>query len=285
MSAPWKEGKDPYISYSGMQTYLLCPRKYFLGYVEKPPGIVRDPRDSLFGSIIGKVFEWFYSRGAWAQEDPVAATLSMVEPAAQAVFDEESVNPSFDRLFFDHMKGEIRSLVPKGIEVIRANGLLTERSEAELKLNVTATKDGKSLRLGGRADFVHWSSDGVWILDGKSSVHRELYADPQQLVWYALLFYLRFKVAPTRLGFIFWRFPENAVQWVDYDADSMRRVHSLAFEVSGKIGLKMFDATPSKGCVLCEYKPVCPEGARHANDLRVESRGRVESSIFDLEFV
>jgi hypothetical protein len=207
----------------------------------------------------------------------------MVDSAMSSVLMEEGVNPSYDPVFFSSIKEEISALIPKGIESIRSHKLLSERSQAEYKLNVKTSKDGVTLRLGGRADFIHWTRDGVWILDGKSSAKRELYADPQQLIWYALLFYLRFSVAPTRLGFIFWRFPDNPIQWIEYDADSMRRLHALAFEVNGKIALRQFDPTPSKSCIICDYKSVCPEGSKHAQDLRVESNGRVETSLFGFE--
>jgi hypothetical protein len=75
-------------------------------------------------------------------------------------------------------------------------------------LSVYYARDGVKMRLGGRADFIHGPKP-LWIVDGKGSVHREKYVDSEQLIWYALLHYIKHHVAPDRLGFLHYRFPDD----------------------------------------------------------------------------
>lgn len=278
---------DLYLSYSGRKTYLTCPKKYWFKYVIKDPA--RDsPKGSLFGSTIGKVFEWFYEKKAWAQPDPVAATISFIEPAIEVVFHEEDFNPMSDPGFCTVLRQELAHYVPIGVEIIRQNGFLTPYSQAETDLTVVYGSDkyGMVLKLGGRSDFIH-SEDmrKVWILDGKGSKHREKYVDAEQLIWYAVQHYIKYHVAPTRLGFIFYRFPDDPIKWISYDGAAMHASLDQTFDVANKIKLQTFDPTPSGECHRCPYRGKCDEGTRHIAQKKVESGGRIEESIFDLERV
>ena len=91
-------GYELYLSYSGRKTYETCPEKYRLAYIlkDKTRG---DPRGSFLRSIIGKVFEWFYTRKVWATTDPVATSVSYIDEATQLVFRHEKFNPDQDPAF------------------------------------------------------------------------------------------------------------------------------------------------------------------------------------------
>jgi hypothetical protein len=273
-----------YFSYSGYRSYVTCPRKYYFQYVAREP-VLRDPKPSLFGSIIGKVFEWFYEDRLWADPDPVSAACAKIGRATDSVCRKEGFVLGSDPAFAASLKSDLEKFVPAGVETVRSHRLLSENSHAEVDLTVTTSKDGTALRLGKRADFIHWMPGGSWILDGKGSAKRHQYADPDQLVWYALLHYLKYGFSPSRLGFIFWRFPDDPVQWIDYDASSLRSVHSRAFQVAEKVRLQVFDPVPSTSCKVCDFRSKCDVGTRHVAELRVKSAGRIESSIFDLDFI
>lgn len=276
---------DLYLSYSGRKTYKTCPRQYELRYVLKEK-VVRDARSSMFGSAIGKVLEWFYSKRLWADPDPVGAALGRVDDAIDAVFVEEKFDRATDPAFVNLLRQEVRTFLPSSIETIRSQGFLTVNSRAEEDLTVVYgnQKYGMTLKLGGRADFIH-SKDrlDVWIIDGKGSQHREKYVDADQLVWYAVQHYIKYHVAPTRLGFAFWRFPADPVKWIAYDEGSMRALIDDTFDVAKKISLKVFQATPTGECHRCDYRERCDDGKRYIARRRVETGGRIESSIFDLE--
>jgi len=177
--------------------------------------------------------------------------------------------------------------IPPGVETIRKLGLLTVNSRAEVDLTVLYGNDkyGMSIKLGGRADFIH-SPDmrDVSIVDGKASKHREKYVDAEQLIWYAVQHYIKYRVAPTKIGFLFWSFPDDPIKWVAYDSQAMRASVDQTFDVAKKIQLKSFDATPSGECHRCSYKDKCEEGRKHIAHRRKETGGGyIENSMFDLE--
>ncbi len=279
------EHYDLYLSYSGRHTYLVCPRKYYFMYVlrDRTRG---DPRRSFLGSAIGKVYEWFYSNQYWARPDPVAAALASVDDALNWTYQKEHWSPATDPAFCTILRRDLQKFIPEGIEIIRQNGFLTPRSQAEIDLTsvYTSPKDGMTLKLGGRADFLHGqSATDMWLLDGKASKHREKYVDSEQLIWYAVQYYVKYHVAPSKLGFVFWCFPEDPVKWVVYDNRAMRESIAKTFEVAKKIQLKMFDPVVSGECQRCDFIGRCEEGQRHVAKKKVESGSRIESSIFDLE--
>lgn len=274
-----------YLSYSGRKSYKTCPKQYEHRYVLKTVA-VDDPRSSLFGSIIGKLFEWFYEKKFWAAPDPTKACLDAVEDAIDLVYGEENFTRAQDPGFTNLLRQELLTYVPAGVDTIRKHGFLSVSSRAEEDLSVvyTSQKHDLSLKMGGRCDFVHGRDKlDIWILDGKGSKHREKYVDAEQLIWYASQHYLKYHVAPTRLGFIFWKFPQDPVKWIDYTSDDIRKLVQDTFDVAKKIQLKVFGATPSGECHRCDYRESCDDGKKYLAKRRVENGGRIESSIFDLE--
>ncbi|OPZ38441.1 MAG: PD-(D/E)XK nuclease superfamily protein [Synergistetes bacterium ADurb.BinA166] len=275
-----------YLSYSGRECYLRCPRRYEFRYIQKIP-VQRDPRGSMFGSAIGKVFQWFYDKKLWATVDPVLSCLQLVEPALCEVFREEGFDPSADPGYRSAVRQDMATFVPPGVETIRKLGLVTAYSRAEANLSVLygSEKHDMTIKLGGRADFVH-SQDraDVCIIDGKGSKHREKYVDSGQLIWYAVQHYIKYHVAPARIGFVFWAFPDDPVKWIAYSSQDMVQSLDQTFEVGKKIRLKMFDPTPSGECNRCDYKDKCEEGRKYISSKRKESGGGyISDSIFDFE--
>jgi PD-(D/E)XK nuclease superfamily len=278
-------GYDLYLSYSGRKSYDTCPKKYEYTYIlrDKERG---DTRGTFLGSIIGKVFEWFYTRKAWATPDPFVTCLSYINEATQQVFKKEDFNPSLDPAFVTMLQADLNRYIPEGIEVIRKQGLLSPQSRAESDLTIIYSnpKYDLSLKLGGRSDFVHGNNENdIWLMDGKASKHREKFVDAGQLIWYANLHYLKYHVAPTRLGFIFWCFPEDPIKWISYNNNDMRASLDHTFEVAKKIQLKQFEAKPSHECNFCNFKNKCEEGSKQILKRKVEAGDRIDSSIFDIE--
>ena len=276
-------GHDLYLSYSGRKAYLACPDQYFRRYELKDKTRL-DPQKSFFGQAIGSVFEWFYEKRIWAMDNVTASAVAMIEPALDMVLQKEGFDPASDPYVIGTVREDLHVFVPKGVEVIRSNQLLTDNSRAEVDLTVVYAdqKTGLTIKMGGRADFVHGCRD-PWILDGKGSAHREKYVDSQQVIWYALLHYLRFHVAPTRIGFVHWKFPDDPLQWVDYDGQSLRDCIGQTFKVAQKILDKAFNPTPSPECGACSFSQKCEAGMKYLAARKIEDDGRFESSIFGVE--
>lgn len=241
--------------------------------------------DTAFGKAIGKVFEWFYERKIWMESDVPSALQATIEPAVRAIFVEERTNTESERDLYLHIIDQLKDYVPRFLEVIRKYKLLTESSSSEVDLTTvyTSPKHQMTLKIGGRADFIHRPGSSVWILDGKAGSHRERYVDSEQLVWYAVQHYLKYKIVPSRLGFLYYRFPNDPIQWISYDSRVLEESVDVTFDVAKKISLKMFEARPNNECSRCDYQGKCEEGMRHVASKKMESGSRIENSIFDLE--
>lgn len=280
-------GYDLYLSYSGRRAYLLCPKKYYNQYVKKIPREY-DPRNHMFGSAIGKVFEWFYDNKVWSQPNPERGACELIVPAINHTFKEEKFSKESDREYTEQLLDDMKKFVPLGVQTIRKHKLVTPRSVAEqdLTLNCTNQDFGITVRLGGKADFIHGHGDNSWIVDGKGSKYRDQYTDPEQLIWYSLQHYLKYHVAPTRLGFLFWRFPEDPIQWIEYDNQALRRSLNLTFEVAQNIRSGSFNTKPSKACHLCDYKKICTDGSEYLEAMDVDAKTTtVDDSVFDIELL
>lgn len=277
-----------YLSYSGRKAYLTCPKQYEFRYITKPP-ISPDKTGSFFGSIIGKLFEWFYTNQLWAKSDPLAACLDLLPEAMQSVFSAEEYDPRSNPDFVRELRENLIKHVPIGIDIIRKYELLTPVSRAEEDLSCVYTPPDSdfSIKLGGRADFIHGKNKlDIWIVDGKGSKHREKYVDSEQLIWYAVQFYLRYHVAPTRLGFLFYQFPDDPIQWIAYDGNTMRASVATTVDVCKKIRLRMFDAKPSDECGNCDYRNLCDEGRKFFAKKKADSPGGridLDNCLFEME--
>lgn len=281
------ERHDLYLSYSGRKVFLTCPKQYYFKYILKDTS-KSDPKNTMFGSAIGKIFEWFYDQKMWADPDPVSTALSKIEEATLDTFQKEGYSRGSDPSYETKFRSDMESFIPSGIDIIRNNGFLSPNSRVEEDLTVTYSPPSAHIRLKmvGRADFIHSKNPhDVWILDGKASKHREKYVDSSQLIWYATQHYLKYHVAPTRIGFIFWCFPDSPVKWVDYDNDSMRDLIKKTVDVAERILSKDFVPTPSGECHRCPYRSKCDEGNIYLANRRVESGGRIDLTTFDIEKV
>lgn len=274
---------DLYLSYSGRKIYLSCPKKYKYIYVDGIK-VKKDPSTAFYGSIIGTLFEWFYSKNIWKSASPVSTLRGLISEATDKVLKDEKYDRSRDPTYISSVEADVYEDIPGGINTIRSNKLLSPNSQAELNLNVTYKHPDHDLvlRIGGRSDFVHYfDKNDVWILDGKGSRHREKYLDSEQLIWYAVQHYIKYHIAPSRLGFIFWRFPENPIQWIDYDESSIRSSLNVTFDVAKKITLKVFNPRVSKECYGCSFNDRCEEGREFVSEMKRSNR--VTESIFDLD--
>lgn len=275
-------GYDIYLSYTGRATYLTCPRRYELKYVRKV-SVPRDPRPFMLGSILGKLYEWFYNDKVWSGPDPVSRMKKLVPLAMDMVFHHEGFDPDSDPSYVSGAREKALEVIPVIDNVIRKHRLLTEFSKSEVDLTVDCHSDthGITVRIGGRADFIHGTGENVWVVDGKASKQREKYVDPEQLVWYGTQHYLKYHVAPSRLGFLYYLFPRDPLQWITYDSDSLRNSVKSTMEVALNIMNRKFDPRPSKACQRCDYRHDCPEGTECVSFLKASER--VGKSIFDIE--
>jgi hypothetical protein len=276
---------DMYLSYSRWKMYQTCPSKYKHCYISKTP-VVKDPRSSFLGSSLGKILEWFYSEMLWKNSNPEKICIDRIDAAISDVFTKEKWDPNIDSTVYPILTGQLRTMIPDSIEIIRSNGFLTPYSRAEVDLTVIFkhAKHNLTLKMGGRCDFIHGKDrSNIWILDGKASKYREKYVDSNQLIWYAIQHYIKYNVMPQRLGFIFWAFPQDPLSWIEFNNDIIHQVTNDIFDVCKKIQSKIFHTKPSKECNMCDYRLKCEDSNEYLSLSHLESGGRIVDSIFILE--
>ena len=277
-----------YLSYSGYKTYGGCPKQYWHKYVDKTtPPKPDNCVNSLYGSVVGVIFEKFYEYKWWKQDDVARFMLTKVDETLDKVISDQRgrVLDWSDEKANYHSRSDlvedIRSAIPRGIEIIRANRFLGPVAVPEMKLDY----DYGPHRVAGRADFVieRVKPHGdLIILDGKGSKHREKYVEETQLKWYAFLYRDHKGRVPDKLGFVFWRFAgEKSTLWIDYtkeDLDALkqevlgtmdriekgiRRLTTLSErpKAAYEERQELFPAQPSFSCNLCPYLELCEEGS------------------------
>ncbi len=274
------------ISYSGFKLYDSCPLAYKFRYILKERGVF-DPKNTMYGSIIGKLFEWFYQDSIWKHPDPAQVLLSRAEEAIDEVFLNEGYTKRSDPSYESQIREDLKKYVPLGVNIIREHKFLTPRSAAEVDLTTNYKPESSdiTIRLVGRADFIHYPESGPLILDGKASKHREKYVDKRQLIWYATQHYLKYHVAPVQIGFLFWSFPDNPLSYVAYTSDDMRNCLSTVVDTAKSVISGEFEAKPSGQCHRCDYYSKCSSGQEYTAKRRSETSPKVQDSLFDVESI
>lgn len=278
---------DLYISYSGWKKYDGCAFAYWNSYVGRTP--VEGPDDrlgSLYGSVIGKIFEDFYNEEWWKKNPrPVADMLTKVDGALAWTVkrettpyrgrpggvlmwkgDGEGQNPDGMYATQDELAADIRESIGRGCRIIRHHRLLGPIAEAEVKLDYTV----EGYRLGGRADFIIKRTKphhDLCIIDGKGSRWRSKYVDPRQLLWYAMLYRFHHGEVPDKLGFLFWRYePHEAIDWVEFVEDDLDELLDTVLKHLRKIeeGTAKLGPRPSFAEARAVFRPIAEKRKRDA---------------------
>jgi len=288
-----------YLSYSGFKQLYTCGFAYWCGYIANMKALIVDDRlGSLYGSIVGTLFEEFYRNKLWREPQTQKALMERVEPLTDEVIQRETStkkgrpggvllwkgegpgqNPKGMYASREELVADIRDAVPRGLRIIRHFRLLGRRAEAETKLD-RQMDNGDTW--AGRSDFIIERApphNDLIIVDGKGSKHRDRYVDPQQLQWYALLYWMKFHKIPDKLAFLFWRYePHEAMDWIETSEEELKELAELIRDTmeGAKSGQKRLlpNAPPEaardvfkpkaneQNCRFCEFgtKEVCPKG-------------------------
>lgn len=269
------------ISYSGRKIYLECPKQYEFRYIKKP-SIERDISSSIVGSTIGVIFEWFYNREIWKSSNVYEELADLIDPALRQAY--KNSKHDFNHDAYSLYNEDLKALIKNGLSIIRSNRLLKDENSAEVDLTVLKRHGDLIIKLVGYADFILRDSREIIIIDGKAVADYDKYTDPEQLIWYGLQHYMKYRVSPDKLGFLFWRNPENPLKWIDFNEDDYRNSLRTTLKVVDNIINKKFQETPSSKCKLCTYRPICDVGNQYITDMDFKSgRNILENSIFDIE--
>lgn len=309
-----------YLSYSGFhkkgdsRTQEGCDYAYWHIYINATKTDAPDDRlGSIYGSVVGKLFEDFYENRRWKEPEPQAFVVSRVEEVIDEVIKHETTpdvrrhrqagvllwkgegpgqSPRGLYANREELAADVRDAVGRGFSIIRHYRLLGPEARAEVKLD--SKIDGHTL--AGRADFIILRTKphhDLVIFDGKGSRHRDKYVSREQLFWYAMLYRFQHGKLPDKLGFIFWRYdPPESIDWPDFDDDiiddlqarALKAIHDIErMEKELKKGMPLpiirsiFKPTAnSENCRFCQFatEELCPEGFKIAEELKKKKRKR-----------
>jgi len=271
-----------YISYSGFKLFLMCREAYWHRYVNKTKIPADNAVNALYGSIVGEIFEDFYTKKIWRRPDARQRLLTMVEPYT----DREIKNrlKKGDKIDWDEKRAnydsreellvDVREAIPRGLRSVKQHKLLGPRADAEVKLD----KRVGPHQIGGRADFIFHRvapfSDLV-IIDGKGSKWRHKYIDPMQIFWYAMLFRLHDETA-DKAGFLYWRFePNESIDWVDFNPEDLDKLQSdivsaldgIQAAIDEESAEHFFRPKVGDSCRFCEYEGNCSKTRGGVDDI------------------
>jgi CRISPR/Cas system-associated exonuclease Cas4 (RecB family) len=248
------------ISYHAWKDFRECPKKYFLKNRKKqPPAVPRNDYHALYGKLTEKFFQLFCN--TWRYKTPymfpddIRAKLKVIY---EGVLNSSVVNwnvpyaENTQEDIFNQSFADICAIMDSQSQ----NYFLGTRSEISIEINV---KDGACIN--GRIDFVHKDAlnQAITIFDGKGTNNIGKNIEDQQVIFYALLYFLHFKIMPEQLGFFYYRF--NTFKPVAISFDLLNEFRAkLSLDIKKMINNPSFQATPSpKACKYCDYRTVCRE--------------------------
>jgi len=243
-------------SYSQLDTYEVCPRKYEYGYILKIP---QKPNAALsFGITVHNTLNNFYALHKKAKEGIEGIVQYPTEEEMIELYEKNWVRGGYDSSKHEQLRKE------QGEKILREYyRKIYSKDEKILNLEENFTVHTAEYSFGGKVDRIDLVEEvggvkQVRIVDyktGKVKKEAEIKND-LQLPLYAIFVEqkLGYKVVGARYIFL-----EEGVS-IDVDLSEKRRekAKERMEELVGKIQSKDFTADPdSFKCSMCDYRSVC----------------------------
>lgn len=280
-----------------LERFEQCPQK-FLWYHgwgdidvgggpgrKKPVPLKSSHHHAVMGIVIQDAIEQMYNQEWWKTPHELP-TLLIERLKSQFTIEigKNFVDWRVAGMTRDEMFQTCQGSVFGYLKTMKAHRLVGQYAKCEVEQLAYIDKWNP---IGGKLDFLIRRDDeplkGITILDGKNSVSRGKYTDPDQLRFYALAFYLQSGVMPNRLGFVYFRYPhgylppdsewekgpdgapikpepETGIEWIPFTRDDLKGLAQRAVDARKLMEKKKFPATPKPAmCKMCDYESVCPE--------------------------
>lgn len=243
------------ITYSKYKTYLNCPRLYYKEATREEYPMEISSYFSLYGKLIESFFKIytndFSKNNIRLSNDLIRRTLQnnweRILENDYICWTDPWATQSQDEIF-----EEVYDDVLKNLEAFN----FWKDARAEVTINIQLKN--KDI-LTGRLDFLYNSPrNTVEIIDGKGTKKPDKNVDVEQLYFYALLYYLRYKKLPDKMGFLFYRF--HSIKYIDFTIEDIKDFKNKLVLVKNCI-LNDKDFIPkvkiSKHCKWCNYHLIC----------------------------
>jgi len=242
------------ISYSKIKTYLECPYKYKLRYIERIP---QQPKSYFrFSSLIHKVLHEYYFYYRKTSLDELLLCYERAWKKKRAASYEEGRKILTDYYY------KMRDRLPYSLEK---------------RLTVRA---GENI-LVGKIDRIDKVKNEFQIIDYKLNKNiptvKEV-KDSLQLNFYTLIFFYLTGIIPSKVGFYFLRY--GRLLFTKRDKKDIERTRDLTDYVANKIIKGKFQPKESRVCQWCDYKEYCL--SERDKPVRELERKRITQLVFPL---
>ena len=239
------------------------------------PHKAKDEFFTIFGSVVQKAFENFYNQEMWRKGSQARQLLLDSVPGIFNNIVKTKVVYWGDHDDTGGREGLLQKCldsVNKNIDVIKQQGLIGQYARSEV--NIYTFVDDKN-QIMGRLDFLIKKDEKVKILDGKGSKSNKGKKEYQdQLYWYALLYFLRYRKLPDELWLWFYLHPEDPLLRVDFNVSNLKELKDNIVTTMKDIYKNKFAATPSSAsCHFCLYSGECKFESNHKNKPLVKEPG------------
>jgi RecB family exonuclease len=238
------------LSYTKMDFYLTCPKRYYYRYVEKRP---------YYPSYVTKVGSNLHR--ALKDVSEIIKSKGTIENETQReLFEKQWVDVSKDKDINQKLKdkGELQ------LKIFSETNLATIQNTLFLEKSFSCKLD--NITLCGYIDRVDIIKDNyVDIIDYKTGNLRVLYPDDLQLNFYALICRDFFDLIPANLSLYFLKTNEKSS--VEVENQYLDMTKNLILDVSERILNKYFIPTenPIDHCPECCYNKICTDFAKLIN--------------------
>ena len=242
------------LSWSGYRLYKDCPYAYEFRYVKKKK-VPYNSYNSIGGKTVQKVFELFYNDEIWRRgADTHKVLLDILKRQYRRMVSRNWVNwdAPESKLTSEELYESLIPVIGSTLKLIKDEKLIGRYAKSEVKLQAWLDKT----LIHGITDFVIRRDNSHILLDGKLTVHRDKYLKRDQLVWYAMLFYLQHQVMIEKIGWLYYTYGE--IKWVEITEQDLTRLHGEVAAAIKSIKQRKFEPTPSAdACRFCDFKPFC----------------------------
>jgi len=244
------------LSYSQYKTFLQCPRLYHYQATKVVPPVKSSSYFALYGILIEAFFKKYTNvytkQGVILDEAKIREILSnlweYILNKNYVDWSEPWVSESADQIF-ENVVGDIRMNMD--------TFSFWKEAQSEVSFEVLLKKSQDMLTC--RMDFIWRKPDGtVEILDGKGTNKIDKNVDIEQLLFYALMYLLRNKRIPDKMGFLYYKY--HLIKYIDFDMSSVMDFKDKVALVKKTIAnTTTFEPIVglSKHCKWCAYRFGC----------------------------
>ena len=245
-------------SYSALETYKLCPKKYQFQELDRIPA--KKSNAALFGTHVHSTLKYMFS------QDPLFPTLDEVLSYFRENWpppEKMEVTPEEKEIYLIEGERMIKNFYAKNAPW----NFSVVDLESKFEVLIEDPQKKEIHVLAGRIDRIDKTESGYEVIDYKTSRRIPSQADVDrdlQMSIYALGLQKRWPHIASdhiTLSLYFLKHGEklSTKRTSEATAATTRDVLNTISEISGKIAAgERFEPVPGSYCDWCSYKPICP---------------------------